>query len=243
MPRHCQAAIGILTLLVAPSLLLAQEPVPQRPQVNPAFVNAVGRSTIRIAPNRATLVLVVQSNAATPGEAAETVTRIERAVIDTLTKLGLPRGAVSSTSYGVAPARTQQGIATPGSLFSGRSAIAISITQLDRMPAITAAALARGAALIGQPRFESTAEDSVRAVAFREAVADAQKQAVILAEGMRGRLGRLRDVNADEPTRYDQAQQSYFPVDSPYDTQTRPLPEITISVIVRGRWELVIPPS
>ena len=241
MPRHRQATIGILILLAAPTMLLAQDPGPPRPQFNPTFINAMGRATIRVAPDRATLLLVVQSNAATPAEASESVTRIERAIVDTLGKLGLARGAVTSTSYGVTP-RTPQGMgAGPGSFYSGRSVITLRITQLDRMASLTAAALARGAALVGQPRFESTVEDSVRAIAVREAVADAQRQAVIVAEGMRGRLGRLRDITTDEPMRYDQSQLSYIPVDSPYDGQPRPSPEVTISVTVRGRWELTIP--
>jgi uncharacterized protein YggE len=232
--------IGAVLLLCAPLLASAQ---PGAAREAPGNINAVGRATVRATPDRATLLLVVQSNASTPSDAAEAVMRIERAIIDTLTRLGVPRTFVTATSYGVGPARMQPGMSgtSVGALYSGRSVITLRITQLDRMPTLTSAALARGAALVGQPRFESSAEDSLRAVAFREAIADAEKQAKLLAEGMHGRLGRLRDLNADEPMRYDQSQQSYLPTEAPYDN-VRPMPEVTITVMVRGRWELIAPP-
>jgi uncharacterized protein YggE len=240
MSSFRRVVIGAAFLICMPVAGFAQPGVARE---TPGNINANGRATVRALPDRATLLLVVQSNAATPGEAAEAVTRIERAVIDTLARLGVARTAVTATSYGVTPARLQPGMssAPTGALFSGRSVISLRLTQIDRMPTLTSAALAKGAALIGQPRFESSAEDSLRAVAFREAIVNAERQATLLAEGMHGRLGRLRDLNADEPVTYEQPQQ-YFPVDTPYDNGTRSMPEVTITVTVRGRWELITAP-
>jgi uncharacterized protein len=238
--RCARITLGFFALIAAPVPAVAQG----RGGEQPPFINAVGRSTIRAIPDRATVLVVVQTNAATAAEAAASLARVERAVLDTLMKAGLPRGGVTSTSYGIGPSRTPQGMpADRESLYSGRSVITLRITPLDRITSITAAALARGAALIGQPRFELGAADSVRAIAFQQAVADAQRQAAILAAGSNGRLGRLREIWAEEPVIYDQMQQGYLPIDSPYDSQMKPSPEVTITVTVRGRWELVITPT
>src|SRR5688572_9313640 len=109
MQIHRRARIGIMALLALPATVRAQGTVPQRPDTIPTFIGVVGRSTIRGVPDRATILLVVQSTANTPADAAEAVTRIERAVVDTLTKLGVARPNVHATAYGVGPARAVQG--------------------------------------------------------------------------------------------------------------------------------------
>jgi uncharacterized protein YggE len=238
-----RSALGIIALLFAGSAVDAQITAATRADTVPTFVNAVGRSTMRVKPDRATLLMVIQSNAATPAEAAEAVARIERGVLDTLARLGVARGDVYATSYGVGPTRAVPGSSSIplGASFIGRSVVTLHVGQLDRLTSLTGAAMARGVALIGQPRFESSAEDSVRAVAYREALDDVRQQAVALARGMRGELGRLRDLTSDEQPRFDQAQQSYLPSEERYDNSMRPVPEVLITVVVRGRWELHVP--
>lgn len=240
MRVHRRAVLAILPLLLAPTVVQSQVPASGGADTVRTFINSTGRATVRVPPDRATILLVVQSNTATPADAAESVTRLERAVVDTLLKLGVPRAALTSTPYGVSPARPTRDMGgVGGSLFTGRSVIALRVTQLDRMAMLTAAAFSRGAVLVGQPRFESSAEDSARAAAFREAVADAQKQGTALAEGLGGRLGRLRDISGDEPYRYDPQQQGFLPSEAPYDSGNRQPPEVMITVMVRARWELL----
>jgi uncharacterized protein YggE len=229
--------MGIIALLVSP---LSASTAQQRPDTTPT-INAVGRMTMRAAPDRATIVLVVQTTAATAAEAGEAVTRIERAVMDTLVGFGIPRARLAATAYGVEPLRSAPNPQPVpiGANFTARTAITVDVTQLDRLTALTSAALAKGATLVGLPRFAVAAEDSLRRVAYLGAFAEARQAAEIAATAAGGRLGRLRHLSPDQQDLYGH-QIEYLPMDSPYSHQQRPAPEVKITIIARGTWELIM---
>jgi hypothetical protein len=128
-----------------------------------------------------------------------------------------------------------------GANYTARTVLSVQVTPLDRLATITAAALSRGAALVGQPRFGIAAEDSIRKIVYAEAMSNAQRSAETVAASAGGRLGRLRTLTADDPAQYEQWQASYFPNEGPYDNAPRPPPEVVITTVIRGAWEILMP--
>jgi hypothetical protein len=207
------------------------------------IISATGQARQNVTPDRATLMIMIDAQAMSADESSSRLVTIERAVADTLRRLGLGGGTVQTFNSGVVPFR-QQGMPSSmmgGPTFSGRSVIRVELTRVDQISAVTSAALAKGAASITPPIFTSSVADSVRRVLLPRALESARRDAEALATAAGGRLGRLVDVSA--PTALpnflsEQNQQVYF--NSMYfDNGPRPAPNSTITSTVTARWVLV----
>lgn len=148
-----------------------------------------------MAPDRATLTLVVQ----TKGPAAATVAaqnaRIQARVLDTLRALGYTGDRVSTLSYNVGPNYEPGPRETRQVGYLARNAISVRITQLSDIGALIDAALARGATHVEGVAFESSRADSARHAALADASAKARADAEAVARAMGGSLGPLLDAS------------------------------------------------
>lgn len=239
----------LLHVLPAAALLLVHVPAAEaqtlmlQADTSRSVISATGQARQNMTPDRATLMIMIDAQAMSADESATRLTTIERAVTDTLRRLGLAGGAVQTFNSGVVPYR-QQGIPSSmmgGPTFSGRSVIRVELSRVDQIGAVTSAALAKGAAYITPAVFTSTGADSVRRVLLPRALDAARHDAEALAAAAGGRLGRLIEVTApNAPSNFlsEQNQQVYF--NSVYfDNGPRPAPTSTVSVSVTGRWVLV----
>jgi uncharacterized protein YggE len=205
-------------------------------------VSATGQARQTLAPDRASLMIMIDAQAMTADESSTRLASIERAVTDTLRRLNLSAGSVQAFNSGVVPFR-QQGMPSSmmgGPTFSGRSVIRVDLARVEQISAVTSAALAKGAASITPPVFTSSAADSVRRVLLPRAIEAARRDAEAIAAAAGGHLGRLVDVTAPQfQTPFgEQSQQVYF--NSMYfENGPRPAPNTTVTTTVTARWILI----
>ena len=218
----------------------SQEPARQ-PSPGPPHIEAIGHGEARVAPDRATVTIVV----ATKGPAATTVAaqnaRIQRRVLDTLRALGFGENAVSTLNYNVGPNYEESAREMRQVGYIARNAITVRVTQLERIGAIIDAALARGATQVQDVAFESSRVDSARRAALGDASAEARADAEALARAMGGSLGPLLDASTSPEYSVVARMRAYSGVAGGRlneATQITPA-SIQVQAIVSARWRFV----
>lgn len=237
-------AVSLVSLALTPAAHAQATTTVLQVDTNRTVITATGQARQNMTPDRATLMIMIDAQAMSADESATRLGTIERAVTDTLRRLGLAGGVVQTFNSGVVPYR-QQGMPSSmmgGPTFSGRSVIRVELARVDQISGVTSAALAKGAAYITPPVFSSSSADSVRRMLLPRALESARRDAEALAAAAGGRLGRLFDVtapNTPSSAFAEQSQQVYF--NSMYfDSGPRPAPTSAVTASVTARWVLVL---
>jgi uncharacterized protein YggE len=187
--------LGALAFLAAVAIpCAAQIPVPHAPigVTDTATIETSARREVRIAPDRATIVLDVETRAPSAAAAAQENARIQRMVLDTLRTLGITPSQIATAGFTVQPnwePTGKGGMQRNG--FMASNAITVRLTQLDRVGAVIDAALARGATNVGQLTFDASNTADARRAALADAAAQAKAEAITLAKALGGSLGGL----------------------------------------------------
>ncbi|GAC1647499.1 MAG: hypothetical protein NVS4B3_01620 [Gemmatimonadaceae bacterium] len=162
-------------------------------------VVASGRGEARVAPDRATIALGVQTRATTAVAAAAQNARKSRAVLDALATLGLAKEQLSTTGYNVAPdmnydqpTRTSHVV---GYIVS--NTVQVELKRIDQVASAIDAALGAGANLINSLTFSSSAAEETRRLALARAVAAARADAETMARAAGGTLGGLIELSTE----------------------------------------------
>jgi uncharacterized protein YggE len=193
--------IVVATLAAAlPSSARAQvSPLPSNTWQGIPMVAVTGHGEAHIPPDRATVVLSVETTGLAAAEVGATNAHIQRRVLDTLRALGYSGSEISTTSYNMTPnyepaptgERNQRG-------YVARNAVRVKVTQLDHIGIVIDAALARGANGVEDVSFEASNTDAARQTALADATAQARLNASALAKAMGGTLGKLIDVTMQD---------------------------------------------
>ena len=157
-----------------------------------ATIETSAQREVNIAPDRAIIVLAVETRASSAGYAAQTNAKAQRSVLDTLRTIGINPSQISTSGYSVQPnyeSTSQGGNVRDG--FVARNAITVRLTQLDRVGAVIDAALARGATNVSSVSFDASNTADARRAALADAAAQAKADAATLARAMGGTLGPL----------------------------------------------------
>lgn len=200
-----------------------------------------GSGEARVAPDRATIFIGVQSRASTAAAAASTNARRQRAVLDTLRALGLTSAQLSTVNYNVSPemqydqtSRTSRVIG-----YTVSNSVRVEVNRLDQVGPVIDAALAKGANEISSLQFRSSAADSARRAALADAVADARADAEALARAAGGTLGDLIELSTSSSPIRPYAEMAMARVAAaPAPTPIEP-GEQTISATVMAQWAFV----
>jgi uncharacterized protein len=196
MRRTSMSALGALVVSI-PVASSAQAPVPSPvPQV---VVTGTGEA--RIAPDRATIFIGLQTRAATAAAAGVENARRQKAILDTLRALGLANEQLSTINYTVAPEMqySPNGQMPPKVTgYTVTNTVRAEVRRLDDIGRIIDASLAKGANEISSLNFYSSKADSVRRAAMGSAVANARADAETLAQAGGGRLGALLEISTSE---------------------------------------------
>lgn len=147
-----------------------------------------------VTPDRATLVLGVETTLADPADASARLATLERAVVDTIRRLGIPASAIGVTPMGVSIVRQPGGFQPGIAQYSAQSVVRVDVDRVDRVASVANAALAKGGVHVNPPTFEVTSEDSLRRVLVQRAIVEARRDAENIARSMGGRLGPVVDV-------------------------------------------------
>jgi hypothetical protein len=204
------------------------------------IISASGQARQATIPDRAALFFLIEPQAMSVEEASNRLTVVEKAVLDTLRRFGLPAGAIQVFNNGVAPYRNNMNPSMSGPSFAGRSMIRVELTRLDQLPAITAAGLAKGASFVNSPTYSFSGADSVRRALLPQAFQTAQREAEVLARAAGGRLGRMLDLSSTTgPSFINEANQQVYISSMSYDNGQRIIPSSTVVVSVTTRWVLI----
>lgn len=163
----------------------------------PAQIVTTGSGEIRVAPDRATVFVGVQSRAATAASAAADNSRRQRAILDTLHALGLGSDQLSTINYNVSPEMQYNPNNQPPKVtgYSVTNTVRADVRKLDDVAKVIDAALSKGANEISGLQFYSSKADSARRAAMAIAVANARADAEALARAAGGTLGALLELS------------------------------------------------
>ena len=219
----------------------AQEPAKPVPQI---MVSASGE--VRVAPDRASIQIGVQSRATTAAEAAAQNSRRQRAVIDAIKARGIPAEQIGTMGFNVVPETRydREGQAAPRTTsYLVSNVVTVDVRRIDQVGPVIDAALAAGANQINSLSFGISGADSARRVALASAVTKARTDAEIMARAAGGTLGELIEL---------QAMEAYIPSPRPVAMESMKMAaadavpieagQETIRAQVMARWQFVSGP-
>lgn len=201
-----------------------------------------GQGEAKVTPDRASIMVNVQTRASTAAAAASQNATRTQAVLDALAKLGLPKEQLSTEGYTVYPEmRYDTNGGTPRVTgYVVTNTIKAETHRPEQAGAIVDASLGAGANLINSLSFYASSIDQPRREAIAMAVANARADAEAMARAAGGSLGALLELSTQGPTT---PPRPMFDVAARASAQARPTPvnpgQETISVYVNARWQFV----
>jgi uncharacterized protein YggE len=204
--RHVSLSMLRYTVCIAfiPALAGAQgaqlSPVVVSPPI-PTLVTA-GQGEAKVTPDRATLLINVQTRALTAVEAASENARKTRAVLDALSKLGLPKEQLSTEGYTVYPEMRydREGGNPRVTGYVVTNMVRAETRRPEQVGTMIDAALSGGANMINSLSFHASSIDEPRRQAIAAAVANARADAEAMARAAGGSLGPLLELSTQGPT-------------------------------------------
>ena len=190
------AAIALVSVIPAASLPAQDATKPPTPQI---VTTAHGE--VRVAPDKATISVGVQTRAATAAEAAAQNSRKQRAIIDAVRAKGVPAEQIATTSFNVIPETRydREGQAIPRTLsYLVSNVITVDLRRVDLVGPVIDAALGAGANQIHSLNFGVANADSARRASLALAVARSRADADVMARAAGGSLGTLIELMATE---------------------------------------------
>jgi uncharacterized protein YggE len=180
-------SLFLIAAALVPSSLASQAAQQQE-------IETVGSAERRVAPDKATVMLYIESKAPSAAAAAAANSRAVAAVRDTLRKLGLD-SAATTASYNVGPNYEQGDPTVRGEPrrvgYAARTSVRVELKVLDQVGRVIDAGLAKGATGVEGVYFESSRAEEARRAALADAAQAARKDAEVLAAAMGGSIGPL----------------------------------------------------
>jgi len=195
--RDSLAVRSLLTVMVSVfpvGGVLAQQAVPPVPQVV-----TVGRGEVELKPDRAQVQFSVETRASTAAAATAATAengRRQRAVLDTLQRLGVAADQLQTAYLQVAPEMVYPGQGLPPKVsgYVARNSVQVEILKLEQTGTLVDAGLAKGASGIGELYFYSSKAGEARRDALARAVTNARLDAEAMAKAAGYQLGGLLEI-------------------------------------------------
>ena len=231
------AAFGILC---SPAKADAGAAVPLAATAPPQIVTSASGEA-RLTPDRASILIGVQTRAPTAAAAARENNARQQAIIAAITATGIPKEQISTENYNVYPEtrsdRPGQNPTVIGYVVS--NVVRVEVHRTDQVGPVIDAALAKGANQINSLEFFSSNTDAGRRQALSDAIGKARGDAEAMARAAGGGLGQLLELSTAEvgPPR------PLYRAVAMMDKSAAPTPiepgELTLHVAVTARWQFV----
>lgn len=235
------SAIAVAAAFPTSAPLMAQVATPS--VVGPPSLVTSGQGEAKVNPDRVSVLVNVQTRAATAAAAAAENARRTKAVLDALGQLGLPKDQLSTEGYSAYPEMRydREGGSPRVTGYVVTNSVRAESKRVEQAGAIIDAALAAGANLINSLSFYASSIDEPRRQAIALAVASARADAEAMAQAAGGRLGALLELSTQGPTvpprpMFDVAARGKIAMAE--QTQINPGQQ-TVSVFVTARWTFV----
>ena len=193
----------VLFSLFAAGPVAAQQPQPSLHPGPDIVTSATGEA--RVTPDRAHVLIGVQTRAATAAQAGADNATKTRAVIDAIKARGIPAAQIGTSEYNLYPEYDnreppREGPQTPRVIgYVANNTVRVEVRQLNQVGAVIDAALAAGANMVNTIQFFASNVDLARRNALAEAVGRARADAEALAKAAGGSLGALLELNTQSP--------------------------------------------
>jgi hypothetical protein len=189
----------VLVLLLIALARPAAGQFPMRPVDAPPVLEAHGEGTVTVAPDVATIVLGVVTQAATAKEAAEENARKMTEVVQTLARLGVASKDVRTQAVSLAPVtETRPNEAPRIRGYRASNQVEVSSKDLTRVGPILDEAVKAGANLAGAVRFGLSDPSAAQTSALRAATREAHARATAMADAIGKRLTRVIEIRTAE---------------------------------------------
>jgi len=175
---------------------MAQDPTrPTQPQVVTS-----GQGEVRVAPDRATVSVGVQTRALTAAEASATNARRQKAVIDAVKGKGVLVDMITTTGFNVQPEFKYEKAGAPPTIagYLVSNTVVVELQRVDLTGAVIDAAIGAGANQVNSLAFFIANPDSARRVALAIAVGRAKGDAEVAARAAGGMLGGIIELTATD---------------------------------------------
>ena len=229
--------------LLTSAVMIAALSLPVAAQSGEPQIITTGVGEARVAPDRATIMIGVQSRASTAAAAGSENARKQKAVLDTLKALGLGADQLSTTNYNVWPemAPTTPTNPTPRVMaYTVSNTVRVDVRRIDDVGRLIDASLAKGANEISSLQFTSSKADSARRAALAVAVANARADAEAVAHAAGGSVGQLLEISTTalppRPILVDARMEMSAKVSMPTPIEPG---EQTVNATVTVRWSFV----
>jgi hypothetical protein len=203
-------------------------------------VVTTGTGEVQLSPDRATVIVGVQSRATTVSQATADNSRRQRAIIDTLRALGLGSDQINTVNFNVSPEMQYPPNQSPRVTgYIVTNTVRASLRRVEDVGRTIDAALAKGANEVSGVEFTSSRADSARRAAIAEAVAHARADAETMAKAAGGSIGQLLEVASGvEPIRPFETTMARARVAAATPTPIEP-GQLTVTATVTARWTFV----
>jgi len=227
-------------MLLLPHLAFAQTtpPGPPTPQI---VATATGEARLR--PDRANILVGVETRAKTAAAAARENNARQQAVIDVIVAAGVPREQISTENYNVS-ADTRVDKPGQNPVVAGyvvTNVVRVEVRRIEQVGPVIDAALGKGANRIDAVDWFSSNTDAARRQALGDAVAKARGDAEAMARAGGGRLGPLLEIttaeDSGEPRPLYRSRMAGGMAATPIEAG-----ELTVQVHVVARWHFVANP-
>lgn len=205
-------------------------------------ISTSGEAQAKVSPDRAAVLVGVQTRAVTAAAAGADNARRQKAIIDTLKSLGIAPGDIATENYSVSPEMRYD---PPGSTprvtgYTVSNTVRVELKRIDLVGTVIDASLAKGANEIAGIQFTASGAAEGRRAALADAVKAARADAEAIAKAAGGSLGQLIELTSSVP--------AYLPllsqVSMTFQAQTRVATPIepgeqTVTATVSGSWQFV----
>src|SRR5215208_1738958 len=209
----------------------------------PASLVSSGQGEAKVSPDRVSVLVNVQTRAATAAAAGAENAQKTKSVLDALGRLGLPKDQLSTEGYSAYPEmRYDREGGTPRVTgYVVTNSVKAESKRVEQAGAIIDAAIGAGANLINSLSFYASSIDEPRRQAIAIAVASARADAEAMAQAAGGRVGGLLELSTQGPTvpprpMFDVAARGKVAMAE--QTPINPGQQ-TINVYVTARWRFV----
>jgi uncharacterized protein YggE len=183
------------------SAVLATAAQAQTAPAQPPRIITSGEAQARVNPDRATILVGVQTRGATAAAAGADNARRQKAILDTLKAMGLAPDQLATQNYSVYPEMQYPPTGGPGrdTGYNVSNVVGVELRRIDQVGAVVDAALSKGANQINSIQFTSSMAAEARRTAMADAVRDARADAEVLARAAGGTLGSVIELTSSAP--------------------------------------------
>lgn len=184
-----------LGIFVISTTVSAQDTGMIAPVPTPSL-NVGARGEVRVAPDRATVNIAVETRAENAAAAAAENARLQQRVIAAIRGLGIPNDQISTTQYNVFPDyRYEPNREARLVGYRVTNTVVVELRQLDRVGPVLDAALGAGANMISSLHFYAADTETPRREAIARAIRTARGDAEAMARAAGGSLGPMIEAH------------------------------------------------